>query len=73
MDDDPMAAHAAEAMIFDVLNPRPHGTTADRPQWGARQTAEQIVGQFRVTYVREHGLRRLMMIGPAEVDPAALR
>jgi hypothetical protein len=70
---DPLAASAARSMIFDLLCPRPYARGADPALTGPDSIADRIAGEFDARWWRGGGLRRLVLTGPAEVDPEAAR
>jgi hypothetical protein len=66
---DPLADCAARSTIYDLLCPRPYARGADPALTGPDAIADRIAAHFAAHWRREGGLRRLVLTGPAEVDP----
>lgn len=73
MPTDPSAAHHAERAIFDVLD-RTEQFNAEDDEWQLPTdlAAREVVGQFTAHFEHRDGLRRVVLTGEWEVDPAAV-
>lgn len=70
---DPGAGHRAEAAVFDVLD-RTEQFNAEDDEWQLPTdlAAREVVSQFTAHFEHRDGLRRVVLTGEWEVDPAAV-
>ena len=63
---DPLAAHHAERHLGEILR------DAATDRCSADDAARAYIGQHDARFERENGLRRVVLVGAWEVDPAAV-